>query len=84
MVYNFQIGNNKIKLLIEYKNVTQKVVFDNAVFTILMSWIKDDIISQNGDYSRESNVRTLVFRNKVRYQNAASLQNPIWKRSTFR
>jgi hypothetical protein len=27
-------------------------------------------------------VNTLVFRNKVRYQNAASLQNSIWKIST--
>jgi hypothetical protein len=28
---------------------------------------------------RKSNVRTLVFRNNVRYQNATSLQNSVWK-----
>jgi hypothetical protein len=28
---NFQIGSNKIKLLTEYKNVTQKMLFGNAV-----------------------------------------------------
>jgi hypothetical protein len=27
----------------------------------------------------DANVRTLVFRNKVRYQNATSFQNSIWK-----
>jgi hypothetical protein len=33
---------------------------------------------------RESNVRSLVFRNKVCYQNATSLYNSIWESSTFR
>jgi hypothetical protein len=84
MAYNFQTGNNKIKLLTEYEDVTQKVLFGNAVLAALMSGIKYDVIPQNGDCSRESNVRTLVFRNKVRYQNATSLQNSVWKRSTFR
>jgi hypothetical protein len=28
MAYNFQIGCNKIKLLMEYEIVTQKVLFD--------------------------------------------------------
>jgi hypothetical protein len=37
MACNFQIGNNKIKLLTEYENVTQKVVFGNAVLAALMS-----------------------------------------------
>jgi hypothetical protein len=31
MAYNFQTGNNKIKLLTEYEGVTQKVLFGNAV-----------------------------------------------------
>jgi ABC-type uncharacterized transport system auxiliary subunit len=44
-----------------------------------MSGRKYDAISQNGDCSKENNVRTLVFRNKVCYQNATSLQNSIWK-----
>jgi hypothetical protein len=34
-----------------------------------------DVIPQNGDCSRENNVHTFDFRNKVRYQNATSLQN---------
>jgi hypothetical protein len=44
-----------------------------------MSERKYDIIPQNGDCSKESNVLTSVFRNKVRYQKATSLQNSIWK-----
>jgi hypothetical protein len=65
MAYNIQIGSNKINLLTEYENVTQKVLFDEAVLAALMSGRKYDIIPQNGNCSRESNVRTLVFRNKA-------------------
>jgi hypothetical protein len=33
VAYNFQIGNNKIKLLTQYENVTQKVdSVDNKTF----------------------------------------------------
>jgi hypothetical protein len=84
MACNFQTGNNKIKLLTEYEDVTQKVLYGNAVLAALMSGRKYDVIPQNGDCSRESNARTLVFRNKVRYQNATLLQNSVWKISTFR
>jgi hypothetical protein len=35
--YNFQNGKNKIKLLTEYENVTQKVSFGNPVLAALMS-----------------------------------------------
>jgi hypothetical protein len=84
VAYNFQTGNNKIKLLMEYEGVTQKVLFGNTVLTALMSGRKYDVIPQNGDCSRESIVCTLVFQNKVHYQNATSLQNSVWKRSTFR
>jgi hypothetical protein len=84
VAYNFQTGNNKINVLTEYEGVTQKVLFGNAVLAALMSGKKYDVTPQNGDCSRESNMRTLVFRNKVRYQNATSLQNAVWKRSTFR
>jgi hypothetical protein len=45
----------------EYENVTQKVLFGNAVLAALMSGRKYDIIPQNGDCSRESNMRTSVF-----------------------
>jgi hypothetical protein len=65
VAYNFQTGNNKIKLLTEYEGVTQKLLFGNAVLAALMSVRKYDVIPQNGDCSRESNLRTLVFRNKV-------------------
>jgi hypothetical protein len=34
MAYNFQIGNNKIKLFTEYEFVTQKVLFGNAVLIL--------------------------------------------------
>jgi hypothetical protein len=84
VAYNFQTGKNKIKLLMEYQNVTQKSLFRNTVLAALMTGRKYDVILQNGHCSRESNVRTLVFRNKVRYQIATLLQNSIWTRSTFR
>jgi hypothetical protein len=44
---NFQIGRNKIKLFMEYKSVTQKVLFGNAVLAILMSGRKYGVISKN-------------------------------------
>jgi hypothetical protein len=50
----------------EYESVTQEVLFGNAVLAALMSGRKYDVIFQNGDCSRERNMRTLVFRNKVR------------------
>jgi hypothetical protein len=68
----------------EYECVTQKVIFGNIVLAALMSGRKYDAKSQNADSSRESNARSSFFRNKVRYQNATSLQNTIWKSSTFR
>jgi hypothetical protein len=37
VAYNFQTGKNKIKLLTEYEDVTQKVSFGNAVLAALMS-----------------------------------------------
>jgi hypothetical protein len=76
-----QAGNNKIKLLMVYENVTQKVLFATIYSAAFMYERKYDVILQNGDCSRESNVRTSVFRNKLRYQNAMSLQNSIWKTS---
>jgi hypothetical protein len=84
VAYNFQIGNNKTKLLTEYENVTQKVLFGNAVLASLMSGTKYAIMPQNGDCSRENNVNNLVFGNKIRYENGTSLQNSLWKRPTFR
>jgi hypothetical protein len=77
MAYNFQTGINKTKPLKEYEIVTQKVLFGNAVLAALMSGRKYDVISRNGDCSRERNVRTLVMRNKVRYQISTSLQMSI-------
>jgi hypothetical protein len=49
VAYNFQTGNNKIKLLTEYEGITQKVLFDKAVLAALMSGRKYDVIPQNGD-----------------------------------
>jgi hypothetical protein len=63
VAYNSQSGNNKTKLLTEYESVTQKVSFGNAVLVALMSGRKYDVIPQNDDCSRESNVRKTKFRN---------------------
>jgi hypothetical protein len=82
MAYNFQTRNNNIKLLMVYEIVTRKVLCGNAVLTALMSGRKYDIIPQNGDCLRENSVHTVVFQNKVCYQNATSLWNSIWKRPT--
>jgi hypothetical protein len=48
VAYNFQTGNNKIKLLTEYESVTQKVLFGNALIAVLISRRKYDVIPQNG------------------------------------
>jgi hypothetical protein len=37
VAYNFQTGNNITKLLTEYENVTQKVLFGNTILAALMS-----------------------------------------------
>jgi hypothetical protein len=63
MAHNFQTGHNEIKLLKEYESVTQTVLFGKVELAALMSGRKYDIIHQNGDYSRERNVRNSVFRN---------------------
>jgi hypothetical protein len=44
VAYNFQTGNNKIKLLTEYEDVTQKVLFGNAVLATLMSGRKYGLV----------------------------------------
>jgi hypothetical protein len=64
VVYNFQTENNKIKLLKEYEDVTQKVLFGNAVLAALMSGRKYDVIPQNGDLisSCGDTLRTLFTR----------------------
>jgi hypothetical protein len=49
VAYNFQTGKNKLKLLTVYEDVTQKVLFGNAVLAALMSGRKYDVIPQNGD-----------------------------------
>jgi hypothetical protein len=54
LAYNFQTGNIKIKMFIEYESVTQEVLFDNALLTSLMSGINYGVISENGDCSRLS------------------------------
>jgi hypothetical protein len=47
----FKPDTKKIKLLTEYEDVTQKVLFGNAVLAALMSGRKYDVINQNGDFS---------------------------------
>jgi hypothetical protein len=48
-----QIESNKIKLLMEYKNIIQKVLFDIAVLSALMCGRKY-VIPQNDDCSSEA------------------------------
>jgi hypothetical protein len=52
VAYNFQTGNNKIKLLTKYEDVTQEVLFGNAVLAALMSGRKY-VIPQIGDVVTE-------------------------------
>jgi hypothetical protein len=58
VAYNFQTRNNKIKLLMEYESVTQKVLFGKAILAALLSGRKYVVVPQNTDCSRESNVHT--------------------------
>jgi hypothetical protein len=83
MAYNFQTGN-KIEQLSGYESLTQEVLFGNAVFAALTPGSKYDVILENGDCSRESNVRSLLFGNKTHYQKTAHIQNLLWRRSTSR
>jgi hypothetical protein len=48
----------------EYERVTHKVLFGNAVLAALMSGRKYDVITQNGDCSRQSKCAVLVFETK--------------------
>jgi hypothetical protein len=43
----------------------------NTILAALISGRILDVITQNGDCSREINMRTLVFRNKLRYLNGS-------------
>jgi hypothetical protein len=79
VAYILKIRSNKIKLLTEFENVNQKVLFSNGIFATLISGGKYYVINQNGDYSRESNVRTLVFQVRVLCENTTSLQNSVGK-----
>jgi hypothetical protein len=49
----FKPEKNKIKLLTEYEDVTQKVLFGNAVLVALMSGRKYDVIPQIGNVVTE-------------------------------
>jgi hypothetical protein len=44
-------GKKKIKLLMKYENVTQKLLLGNAVLAALMFGRKYDVILRNGDCS---------------------------------
>jgi hypothetical protein len=47
MAYKFQIKKNKIKLLKEHENGTQKVLLGNAMLATVMSGRKYDVIPRN-------------------------------------
>jgi hypothetical protein len=52
----------------------KKNQFGNVVLTAFMSGGKY-VVPQNDNCSKESNIHTFIFWNKVSYQNTASLQN---------
>jgi hypothetical protein len=62
VAYNFQTGKNKIKLLMEYEDVTQKDLFGNAVLAALMSGRKYDVITQIGDVVTELSMEKIHLR----------------------
>jgi hypothetical protein len=63
----------------EYKIRTQKFYLVTSVLSALTSGRKYDVITQNCDCLTESNVRTLVFRKKARYQNASRYRTQYGK-----
>jgi hypothetical protein len=71
---NFQIRKKQNKIAHGISKCNSKSFIWKRCTRRIDVWEKYDIIPQNGDCSRESKVSTLVFRNKVRYQNATSLQ----------
>jgi hypothetical protein len=54
-------GNNKIKPLTEYEDMTQKVLFGNAVLAALMSRRKYEVIPQIGDVVTELSMEKIHF-----------------------
>jgi hypothetical protein len=62
VAYNFQTGNDKIKLLTEYEGVIQKGLFGNAVLAALMSGRKYDVITQIGDVVTELSMEKIHLR----------------------
>jgi hypothetical protein len=58
VAYNFQTGSNKIKLLMEYENVTPNVLFGNAVLVALESGRKYDVIPKNGHGNPDNNLES--------------------------
>jgi hypothetical protein len=60
VAYNFQTGNNKLKLLMQYESVIQEVLFGNVLCAKLMSWRKYNVIPQN-DCIQNKAMRILKF-----------------------
>jgi hypothetical protein len=54
VAYNFQTGNARIIVLMEYETVTQNVLFGKAILAALISGRTHNVIPQNGDCSREN------------------------------
>jgi hypothetical protein len=82
MAYNIQAAKKKTACGTE--KCTQIFVFGKAVLAALMFGRKYDIIPQNDDCSRESNIRTLVFRRKSGIKMQGLYRTQYLKRSTFR
>jgi hypothetical protein len=76
VAYNFQTGNNKIKLLTEYEDVTQKVLFGNAVLAAFMSGRKYDVIPHITplDFFLWGYVKDIVYKTPVTSVNELKLR----------
>jgi hypothetical protein len=51
VAYKFETARNKVKLLIEYESISQRVLFDNGVLAAFMTGREYDVRPQNGDCS---------------------------------
>jgi hypothetical protein len=49
---NLQTEKNKIELLTEYQNVTQKVLFYSVILNSMICGRKYDVMPKNGDFKR--------------------------------
>jgi hypothetical protein len=81
VAYNFQTGNNTIKLLTEYESVIKKVLFGNSVLAALMSGRKWRLFKRNQcaycGFSKQSPLSKRNVVNRTQYGKAPPADNAI-------